>query len=146
VKLLHPANLAFITSIHSGFIFSGKFDDVSNKIYYLSTCDTCRKILKETKLKEAGFELQDIKTNPLSESQIDELAARAGSYEALVNKRATMYKEQKLGERNLSEDDFRHLLLQHYTFLKRPVIDCNGRLYVGNDKQTVAAIKKALNQ
>lgn len=119
---------------------------MSKKIYYLSTCDTCRKILKEINADEEGFELQDIKACPLSEVQIDELAARVGGYEALINKRAMMYKEQKLGEKNLSEADFRGLLLQHYTFLKRPVIDYNEKLYVGNDKETIASVKKALNQ
>ena len=117
---------------------------LSNKIYYLSTCDTCRRILKELSAHEHDFDLQDIKSNPLSVRQVDELAARVGGYEKLINKRATLYKEQKLAEKPMSEADWRNLLLQHYTFLKRPVIDYKGQLFIGNDKQTVAAAKKAV--
>ena len=82
----------------------------------------------------------------MSARQVDELAARAGGYEKLINKRATLYKEQKLAEKAMSEADWRNLLLQHYTFLKRPVIDYKGQLFVGNDQQTVAAAKKAIDE
>lgn len=88
--------------------------------------------------------MQDIKTTPLSEPQIDELAARAGGYEALVNKRATLWKEENLAAKKLSEHDYKQLLLRHYTFLKRPVIDFNGHLFIGNEKKTVAAAKQQL--
>jgi arsenate reductase len=119
---------------------------LNNKIYYLSTCDTCRRILKELKANEHDFDMQDIKAEPLSASQVDELAVRTGSYEALINKRATLYKERKLAEKSLSEKDYRNLLLEHYTFLKRPVVDYDGQLFVGNDKQTIAAAKKAVGE
>lgn len=88
--------------------------------------------------------MQNIKTHPLSEKQIDALAKRAGSYEALINKRATLWKEQKFSEKNLTENDYRQLLLDHYTFLKRPVIDYKENLFVGNDKKTVQTIKEML--
>ena len=115
-----------------------------NKIYYLSTCDTCKKILKEIHAEQYDFEMLDIKTNPLTEQQIDALAKRAGSYEALTSKKATLWKERKLSEKKLSEKDYKQLLLEHYTFLKRPVIDYNGKLFVGNEKKTVAAVKNVL--
>jgi len=89
--------------------------------------------------------MQDIKFNPLSEQQIDELAKRTGTYEALINKRATLWKERNLAAKDLSEQDYKQLLLQHYTFLKRPVIDFEGHLFVGNEKKTVAAAKQQLN-
>jgi len=117
---------------------------VSDKIYFLSTCDTCRKIMKDLKTTDHSFELQDIKQECITPAQADALALRAGSYEALVNKRATLYKERKLAEKKLSEKDYRQLLLEHYTFLKRPLIDYKGTLFIGNDKQTVEAAKKAL--
>ena len=62
-----------------------------NKIYYLSTCDTCKRILKELEPLD-GIDLQDIKTSPITEQQIDQLFDMAGSYEALFSKRARMYK------------------------------------------------------
>ena len=37
-----------------------------NKIYYLSTCDTCKRIITELQLKEKGFVFQDIKTEKIA--------------------------------------------------------------------------------
>lgn len=119
---------------------------LTNKIYHLSTCDTCRKIRKEIGSDNHSFEVQDIKLDPLSERQIDELAKRAGSYEALTSKKATLWKERKLSEKKLSEEDYKQLLLEHYTFLKRPVIDYKGKLFVGNEKKTVEALKEAMKR
>lgn len=111
---------------------------------YLSTCDTCRKILREVSGSAIAWQLRDIKSNPLAEKEIDELAAQCGSYEGLVNKRATLWKDQNLSEKQLTEQDYRGLLLQHYTFLKRPVVRLSGNLFIGNDRKTVDALKLAV--
>ena len=113
-------------------------------IYYLSTCDTCRRILRELEAPE-GTVLRDIKTNPLREDQLEELRERAGSYEALFSKRARLYKERNLKEQNLEESDYRRLLLEHYTFLKRPVVVVGRQVFTGNAAGTVAAAKEALH-
>ena len=57
------------------------------KIYYLSTCDTCKRIMKELNLP-SSFIKQDIKTQGLSEQDVEEMQNLAGSYEALFSKRA----------------------------------------------------------
>src|SRR6056297_254756 len=106
------------------------------KIYYLSTCDTCNRILKE--LDASGsFTLQDIKKNPLTEDELEELKKLSGSYEKLFSKRARLYKERDLKNKNLSEEDYKTLLLEHYTFLKRPVIVNGNEIFIGNSKKTV---------
>ena len=115
------------------------------KIYYLSTCDTCKKILKELN-PASEFELQDIKKDPISAKELEKLKVLAGSYEALFNKRARLYKERNLKENNLAEEDYRALLLEHYTFLKRPVILNEQEIFIGNSKKTVAAAKESLNE
>lgn len=114
------------------------------KIYHLSTCDTCQRIIKELQLPE-GFELQDIKTEAITESQVDEMKALAGSYEALFSKRARLYREKGLNEKKLSETDFKSLILEHYTFLKRPVLFVEDHIFVGNSKKVVEAAKIAIH-
>jgi len=42
------------------------------------------------------------------------------------------------------EKDFRKYILEHYSFLKRPVIVIDGQVFVGNAKATVEAAKAAL--
>ncbi len=90
------------------------------KIYYLSTCDTSRRILKELNLSD-GFIKQDIKKDALKIEDLEMLYELAGSYEALFNKRSRMYNERGLKNKNLTENDYKKLLLEHYTFLLFPI-------------------------
>ena len=113
------------------------------KVYYLKSCSTCLRILKELDLS-ADFVLQDIKTEAITETQLDAMKTRSGSYEALFSKRAQLYKQRNLKDKTLSEADFKHLILEHYTFLKRPVIILNEHIFVGNAKKTVEVAKTAL--
>lgn len=115
------------------------------KIYYLSTCDTCKRILKELNPPEI-YVLQDLKKEPLTEAQLEELKKRSGSYEKLINKRARLYKERDLKNKELTKDDYKHLLLEHYTFLKRPVILKDQEIFIGNSKSTVAAAKDSIHE
>ena len=115
------------------------------KIYYLSTCDTCKMILKEIDAP-ASFELQDIKKDPLTEEQLEELKHLAGSYENLFNKRARLYKERDLKNKELTKDDFKNLLLEHYTFLKRPVIVNGNEIFIWNSKSIVEEAKISVHE
>ena len=93
-----------------------------NTIWYLSACSTCQRIMTELGITEKNFRLQDIKTEKITEQQIDELKALSGSYEALFSKIARKYRAMGLGEKKLTEKDFKALILDEYTFLKRPVL------------------------
>lgn len=115
------------------------------KIYHLSTCDTCKRILKELKPPSA-YILQDIKKEPVTAQQLEEMKELAGSYEALFSKRARLYKERGLKEQKLTEPQIKDLILEHYTFLKRPVIIKNDKIYIGNSAKTVAAAKAEMHE
>ena len=114
------------------------------KVYHLSTCTTCQAILKETQLAGKGYELQDIKTQPITPAQLEELKQRAGSYEALFSRRAIKYKELGLKDQQLTEADYRRYILEEYTFLKRPVVVNGDQIFIGNEKKTVEALKQAI--
>lgn len=114
-----------------------------NKIYHLATCSTCQRIIKE--LQPIGkFELQNIREEKITENQIDEMAKATGSYEALFSRRAMKYKSMGLADKNLSEQDYRQLILDEDTFLKRPVIFIGDAVFVGNSKKTIESVKEVL--
>jgi len=81
----------------------------------------------------------------MTSEQVEEMAALSGSYESLFSKRAMLYREKGLHEKQLSEDDYKNLILEHYTFLKRPVVLVDGQIFVGNSKKVVQAAKEALH-
>ena len=115
------------------------------KIYHLGTCTTCQAIIKETGIDKKGFEMQDIKTESITPAQLDEMKSRTGSYESLFSRRAMKYKEMGLKDKALTENDYRQLILDEYTFLKRPVVFVNDQLFVGSEKKNIEALKKALS-
>jgi len=106
------------------------------KIYYLKTCDTCRRILKN--LDTTGYILQEIKTNPITVIQLEELHSLTGNYEVLFSKRAKKYKQMDLKSQHLTEEDFKQLILEEYTFLKRPVIIDEKDVFVGNTQKNAS--------
>ena len=115
------------------------------KVYYLKTCSTCVRIIKSLNLP-SDFTFQDIKENEITVKQLEELHKLTGSYEALFSKRAKLYKEMGLKDMTLSEKDFKHYILEHYTFLSRPVIVYNDQIFIGNSSKTVEAAKKAIHE
>lgn len=114
-----------------------------NKIYYLASCDTCRKIIKA--LPEGhNLVFHDIKQDPITEEQLDEMYQLSGSYEAHFSKKAQLYKSLGLKDKALTETDFKKYLLEHYTFLSRPVFIINGAIYIGNSQQNILQVHNAL--
>ncbi|QRM88549.1 hypothetical protein FG167_04685 [Lacinutrix sp. WUR7] len=114
------------------------------KVYYLKTCSTCIRILKELNLP-SDFILQDIKKEKITADQLEQMKDLAGSYEALFSKRATLYKKMDLKNQTLTEKDYKHYILEHYTFLSRPVFIIDDAIFIGNSKANVEAVKQVLN-
>lgn len=112
------------------------------KVYYLSTCTTCKRIMGELPLD--GFVKQDIKSEAITVEQLDEMKRLAGSYESLFSRVAMKYKSLGLKDKNLSEVDYKRYILEEYTFLKRPVFIVGDKIFIGNAKNTTAALAELL--
>jgi len=114
------------------------------KIYHLSTCSTCKRILNGLKALDS-FDLQDIKTTKISAEQLDEMKELAGTYEALFSRRSRQYAARGLKDKKLGEQDYRELILDEYTFLKRPVVVIDQDIYIGSSPKTVEELQQRLN-
>jgi arsenate reductase len=112
-----------------------------NKIYYLASCDTCRKIIKSLP-KNNNLVFHDIKQNPITQKELEEMQQLSGSYESLFSKKAILYKSMDLKNKALTEDDFKNLILEHYTFLSRPIFIINNKIYIGNSQQNILQVMK----
>lgn len=112
-------------------------------IYYLASCDTCRKIIKSLP-KEHDFKFHDIKQDPITVAELEKMRELSGSYEALFSKKAQLYKSMDLKNKSLNEDDYKKYILEHYTFLSRPVFIIKDKIYIGNTQQNMLQVMKAL--
>jgi arsenate reductase len=113
------------------------------KAYHLAQCSTCQRILNEVNWEG---QLQEIRTEKISEEQLDQMAKMSGSYESLFSRRAMKYKSMGLKNKALSEADYRQLILEEDTFLKRPVFIVNDKIFIGNSKKTIEALSSAINE
>ena len=110
------------------------------KVFYLKSCGTCTKILKQFDLSD--WELREIKSKPISEEELSEMFEKTKSYEALFSRRSTQIKAQNIDVKSLKEDDFKNLILEHYSFLKRPVFLTDKEIFVGNEKKNLENLEQ----
>lgn len=114
-----------------------------NTIYFLASCDTCRKIIKN--LPNANcLTYVDIRQNPVNEQQLEEMHQLSGSYEALFTKKAQLYKSLDLKNKNLTEANYKKHLLEHYTFLSRPVFIIENKIYIGNSQKNILEVTRVM--
>lgn len=112
-------------------------------IYFLASCDTCRKIIKGLP-ENHQLKFHDIRQNPITAEELEFMHGLSGSYEALFSKKAQLYKSLNLKDKNLTEADFKKYILEHYTFLSRPVFIINNKIYIGNSQKNILEVHKAL--
>ncbi|NJM78821.1 MAG: arsenate reductase [Flavobacterium sp.] len=117
---------------------------MKNTIFYLASCSTCKKIIKSLPTN-AELVYHDIRQEPLTEEIVAEMKSLTGSYEALFSKRAQLYKERDLKNKNLTDEDYKNLILEHYTFLSRPVFVIDGKIYIGNSQKVVNEVIQVLS-
>lgn len=115
-----------------------------NRIFHLSTCDTCRRILKETGTQD--FEVIDLKQQHIDAKTLDYLASKTGSYETLFNKRAQKFKLDGKNKLSYTEQEWKAMILSDYTFLKRPIYIIDDEIFAGNSSTIIEAIKSKLDE
>jgi len=112
-------------------------------VYFLSTCDTCKRIMKEVGVNDE-FKVIDLKENRLSEDEIAFFVNKVDSISDLINKRSVIYKEQGLKNKQLSDDEIESLLIQHYTLIKRPIFILGEDTFIGNSREVIEKVKSRL--
>ena len=117
--------------------------NTTNKIFHLKTCGTCRKIIAALGA-ENSCELQNIKQDHISPEELDWAAGQGSSYESLFSRKAVKYRELGLADQQLTEQDYRRLILSDYSFLKRPLMFIGGAVFAGNAPKTVDAAAEKL--
>ena len=118
---------------------------MNKTIFYLATCSTCQRIMKELGVDDSWVQ-REIKSKAISKKEVDMMKKMAGSYEKLFSRRAMKYRQWGLHEKDLSETDYRDLITKEYTFLSRPVVILDDEIFIGNGKKAVAAALEKLSK
>ena len=114
-------------------------------VFYLKSCNTCTRIIKELELSNA-FIFREIKSTPITIEELELIHDLSKSYESVFNRRAKLFHEKKLKDKNLTELEYKNYILENYTLLKRPVIISNGEMFIGNSKKTIKEAKKHISE
>jgi len=105
------------------------------KVYGIKTCGSVRKALKFFNEKNISYEFVDFKKEPVGCEKIEEWLEKV-DIETLFNKKGTKYRQLKLKELNLSDEEKKKWLCKENLLIKRPVIELdNGDVIVGFDEE-----------
>lgn len=108
--------------------------------YSLKTCDTCRKAIKALESAGADLKIVDVRADGVTKKQIETWVKSVG-WEKLLNKASTTWRGLDDSDKEgVNEKRAVALMAVHPTLIKRPVIEANGKVYVGWSDAT----KKAL--
>ncbi|WP_054008013.1 arsenate reductase family protein [Cypionkella psychrotolerans] len=104
-------------------------------LYGISTCDTCKKALKALEAAGKSVTFRDVRAEPLSEAEIDKIVMEFG--DRAVNKQSTTYR----GFNDfLKASDPEAQIAAQPAVMKRPVIEADGKYYLGWDDAVQAAL------
>lgn len=104
------------------------------RVFYLSTCSTCQRIIKSLALP-SDIVLVDIKKTPITEVELDFIVGKTRSLSVLFSKNSMKYKSMGLAAKHLKDQDIKALILKEYTFLKRPLFVYDDFISLGNSKE-----------
>lgn len=97
-------------------------------LYGISTCDTCKKAIKALQAAGKDVIFRDVRVNPLSAAEIDQIVAEFG--DRVINKQSTTYRA--FGEYLRVSDPEAQIAAQP-AVMKRPVIQDGAKWHLGWD-------------
>ena len=93
-------------------------------VYQKPTCTTCREVY--TALKESGvdFDAVNYYLEPIPKTKLKELLRKMGiSAAELLRKKEPVYKELKLKQKKLSEEELVDLMVKNPDLIQRPIVE-----------------------
>ena len=104
------------------------------KVYGIKNCDSVKKALAFFKKHKLPYEFFDFKTENLPCEKITYWVSKAG-IKTLFNSRSTTYRNLKLKELNLNEEEQKEWLCKENLLIKRPVVEYNSNVIIGFNEE-----------
>ena len=110
-------------------------------IYQKPTCTTCRQV--HAALKESGvdFEAVDYYLDPIPKAKLKELLRKMGMKPRdLLRTKEAIYKELRLGGRDLSDSEIIDLMVEHPDLIQRPIVEKGARAILARPAERLKEI------
>jgi len=109
------------------------------EVYGIKNCDSVKKALKFFKEHDLEYKLNDFKTEPVSCEKIS-FWLKSVELKTIFNARSTTYRNLKLKEKNLTQEEQINYLCKENLLIKRPIIEFDDKIMVGFDKDTYKGV------
>jgi Spx/MgsR family transcriptional regulator len=103
-------------------------------VYGIKNCDSVKKAIAFLKKNNLAYELSDFKEQKPSLEKIESWLEQT-ELKTLFNSRSTTYRNLKLKELNLDDEQKKEWLAKEPLLIKRPVIEYNGKVLVGFNEE-----------
>jgi len=118
-----------------------QFLPVSITIYQKPTCTTCRQVYAA--LKESGVDVESVNyyVDPIPKAKLKDLLRKMGMHpRELLRTKEAVYKELKLGERELSNDQLIDLMVANPDLIQRPIVEKGARAILARPAERLKEI------
>ncbi|PYV92980.1 MAG: arsenate reductase [Acidobacteria bacterium] len=110
-------------------------------IYQKPTCTTCRQVYRALQERGIDFAAVDYYLEPISKTKMKELLSKMGiPAAALLRKSEPLYKELKLSEKELSEDEILGLMTKYPDLIQRPIVEKGARAILARPAERLKEI------
>jgi len=97
-------------------------------IYQKPTCTTCRQVYNALKESSVDFNAVDYYVDPIPKTKLAELLRKMKMKpRELLRTKEPIYRELKLADRHLSDDDLIDLMTEHPDLIQRPIVEKGTR-------------------
>lgn len=109
-------------------------------MYGIKNCDTIRKARAWLDGRKVAYAFHDYKTAGIERARLAQWCSELG-WEVLLNRKGTTFRTLAANEtQGLTAGKAVDLMVAHPSLIKRPVLDVDGRLFVGFKPETYDAV------
>ena len=110
-------------------------------IYQKPTCTTCRTVIKLLQSSGVDFDAINYYIEPIPKAKLKDLLRKMGMKpRELLRSKEPIYKQLRLAERKLSDDQLIDLMVKHPDLIQRPIIEKGERAILARPPERLKEI------
>jgi len=110
-------------------------------IYQKPTCTTCRQVHAALKNSGVDFDAVDYYLDPIPRTKLIELLRKMGMKpHELLRTKEPIYRDLKISQRQLSDDQVVDLMVSHPDLIQRPIVEKGARAILARPADRVKEI------